>query len=221
MATPEGHGVNRRPIAARNLAITQVAAAWLAPRVAANAVSVAGLACGIGAGCALAATAATDAWFPWLGAALLIQIRLLCNLLDGMVAERAPQVSRLGALYNEVPDRITDAAALVGLGYAAGGDPALGWLAAIAATLTNYVRALGASLTGRQHFVGPFAKQQRMAVVTAVAVLGAVASDWIGQPLIAGLGAPALALAVIAAGSAYTAWRRLRLVACDLDRGPP
>jgi phosphatidylglycerophosphate synthase len=210
---------NRRPIAARNLATFQTFASWLAPRLSANAVSLLGLACGLGAGAALAATACAPGRAWWLVGAVLVQLRLLANLLDGMVAERAPQASRLGALYNEVPDRITDAAALVGLGYALGGDASLGWLAAILATLTNYVRALGASLTGRQHFVGPFAKQQRMAVVTLVALVGAVAPGWIGQPLVGGLAAPALALAVIAVGCALTAWRRLRLVAHDLDGG--
>jgi phosphatidylglycerophosphate synthase len=211
--------VNRRPIAARNLALVRALADWLAPRVSANAISVSSLVFGIGAGVMLAATAMAPARLCWLSGALLVQLRLLANMLDGMVAERAKGPSRHGALYNEVPDRLTDAAALVGLGYALGGDPTLGWIAALAATLTNYVRALGASLTGRQHYAGPMAKQQRMAVVTVVALAGALAPAWMAVPLVGGLAAPGLALGLIALGCGYTAWRRLRLVARDLDEG--
>jgi phosphatidylglycerophosphate synthase len=134
--------MNRRPITARNLMVARRAADWLAPRMSANAVSLMGLGFGLVAGLALALTSATSTWWLWLVGGFGVQARLACNLLDGMVAERAAQASRLGALYNEVPDRITDVAALVGLGYAAGGDPALGWLAAVLATLTNTVRGV-------------------------------------------------------------------------------
>lgn len=46
---------------------------------------------------------------------------------------------------NEFPDRIADTLPLVPLGYAAG-LPWLGWLAALLAALTAYVRVFGGAL---------------------------------------------------------------------------
>ena len=40
-----------------------------------------------------------------------------------MVAVASDRTSKLGELFNEVPDGLSDAATLVGLGYAAGGVP--------------------------------------------------------------------------------------------------
>ena len=51
---------------------------------------------------------------------LCVQLRLLCNLLDGMVAVEGGRSSPVGALYNEVPDRVADSLLLVALGYAVG-----------------------------------------------------------------------------------------------------
>lgn len=90
-------------------------------------------------------------------AAGCIQLRLLCNMLDGMVAIEGNMRSKTGDLYNEIPDRFADALILVGVGYAAQPLPhsiELGWLAASLAILTAYIRALGKSLgtqIGRAH----------------------------------------------------------------------
>ena len=107
-----------------------------------------------------------------LVAAVCVQLRLLCNLLDGMVAIEGGKQSAVGALYNEFPDRIADSLLLVALGYAAG-VPWLGWLAALLAALTAYVRATGGALGFAQDFRGPMAKPQRMAVLTIACVVGA------------------------------------------------
>jgi len=104
---------------------------------------------------------------PWnlLAGAACIQLRLLCNLLDGMVAIEGGRKSRVGALYNEVPDRVADSLFLVALGYTI--DVAwLGWLAALAAAVTAYIRVLGGTLGLAQDFRGPQAKPHRMAVMT-------------------------------------------------------
>jgi CDP-diacylglycerol--glycerol-3-phosphate 3-phosphatidyltransferase len=77
-----------------------------------------------------------------IGCAVAIQARLLCNLLDGMVAVEGGKKSPLGQLYNELPDRLADSVLIVALGYAID-LPSLGWLGALAAVLTAYVRALG------------------------------------------------------------------------------
>ena len=52
-----------------------------------------------------------------------IQLRLIANLLDGLVAVEGGKRTPTGELYNEAPDRIADTAVLVGAGYAVGGSP--------------------------------------------------------------------------------------------------
>jgi phosphatidylglycerophosphate synthase len=118
-----------------------------------------------------------------LGAAACVQLRLLCNLLDGMVAIEGKRQSATGALYNEIPDRIADSLLIVALGYAIG-DISIGWYGALAAALTAYIRVLGGALGLAQDFRGPLAKPHRMAVLTAGCVLGAIelrvaGSHWI------------------------------------------
>src|SRR5262249_23536590 len=141
---------------------------WLARRgVRANAISVAGMAAGVLAGVALALTSrVTLPALAWLTAAALGPAPPLADLLDGMVAIGSGRASRVGELFNEVPDRVSDAATLVGLGHAAGGLPWLGDLAAILALFVAYVRA-AAKVAGAPHdYCGPMAKQHRMFVVT-------------------------------------------------------
>jgi phosphatidylglycerophosphate synthase len=149
-----------------------------------------------------------------VAAAALIQLRLLANLMDGMVAIEGGRRTATGDLYNEIPDRLADVLVIVGAGYAvtwvAWGD-ALGWAAATAAVLTAYVRVLGGSLGVTQRFVGPMAKPHRMAVLT-VACLGSaveVSFGFSGKVL-------TIALCVIAAGSLVTFVRRTLLIAEEL-----
>src|SRR5262249_47264128 len=119
----------------------------------------------------------------FLAAALFIQLRLLANMLDGMVAIASGKISAVGELYNDIPDRISDAATLIGAGYAWGGDPALGYIAACCALFTAYVRIMGKAAGTPQHFRGPMAKQQRMFLMTLLAILAALLPEsW--QPLV-------------------------------------
>jgi len=210
---------DRRPIAARSWRVSQIAADWLVRRgVPANGVSLAGMVAGIAAGAALAATSYLDGplqRLAWLAAATLIVVRLLANMLDGMVAVGSGTSSAVGELYNEVPDRVSDSAALVGLGYASGGEPILGLLAALAAVFTAYVRSLGKAAGAGQDFVGPFAKQQRMAcVIGCAAYCGLAPAGWLPT-----FGLPTVILACIAIGSLFTALRRLRRIGRRLRRG--
>lgn len=155
---------DRRPIAARGAGWTRrLLRLLLATPITPNQISVLSV-----------AFAALGAWallhiaeWPWLGvvAALCIQLRLVCNLMDGLVAVEGGRGSKLGALYNEFPDRIADSLLIVAAGYAVW-QPWLGWAGALAAALTAYVRVSGGALGLAQDFRGPMAKQQRMAVLT-------------------------------------------------------
>src|SRR5262245_15629773 len=226
MAEAPYHPAERRPIAAGHWRLSQRVAAWLARRgVSPDAISLAGMGCGIAAGVVLAATAQAPAWerIAWLAGAALIQLRLLANLLDGMVAIESGRASPVGELYNEVPDRVSDTATLVGAGYAVGGDIVFGYLAACAALFTAYVRAMGKAAGAPQEYCGPMAKQQRMALLTFIALYcGLTPADW--QPIWdepAGRGLAAAGLLVIALGSLLTAIRRLARIAANLRRSKP
>ena len=97
----------------------------------------------------------------------------MANLLDGMVAIGRGVASPVGELFNEVPDRVSDTAVLVGLGVAAG-SVWLGLAAALAAMATAYVRTTARAAGAPSDFGGPMAKQHRMALVTALALWCAV-----------------------------------------------
>ena len=203
------HRADRRPIAARRLRTVEAVAGWLVSRCASpDAISLAGIAAALGAGLAFA-DAPSHASL-WMVGAILVQARLMANLLDGMVAIGRGIDSRLGELFNEVPDRVSDTAVLAGLGVAAG-CVALGLAAALAALATAYVRAIGKAAGQGSDFCGPGAKQHRMAVVTLVALWCLVAPA---------LAAPALraALWVILALATLTAARRLWRLARALGR---
>lgn len=150
-----------------------------------------------------------------LVAAAAIQLRLLCNMLDGMLAVEEGLKTRTGDVYNDLPDRVADVLILVGAGYSIrhlSGAATLGWAAAVAAVLTAYVRVLGGSLGVTQHFIGPMAKQHRMFTLTLAGILSA-AEAMSGLPP----RAMAVALAVIVAGSIVTAWRRAARVMRELE----
>nr|WP_271204987.1 CDP-alcohol phosphatidyltransferase family protein [Methylopila jiangsuensis] len=146
----------------------------------------------------------------WILAALCVQLRLVCNLLDGMVAIEGGRKSAVGALYNEFPDRVADTLFLVAAGYAAG-QPALGWAAALAAALTAYVRVFGGSVGLPQDFSGVMAKQRRMAALTAALVAQSV--EWAFADTRWSLG---IALGLILAGSLVTCVTRTLRIAKGL-----
>lgn len=172
--------------------------------------------CGLAAGGALAATwAVPGAARPfWLAGAVLVQLRLLANLLDGMVAIGRGVASPVGELFNEVPDRVSDTAVLIGLGIAAEGKVGLGLAAALAAMATAYVRTACRAAGAPSDFSGPMAKQQRMALVTALAMWCALSPrSW---QAFAGVPLSAAALWLILIGSLLTAVRRLGRAAAFL-----
>ena len=110
-----------------------------------------------------------------LGGAFFCQLRLLANMLDGMVAVEAGTGSPDGPIWNELPDRFADIFILVGAGYgvAATGmfDATLGWAAAVFAVMTAYVREVGKAAGAPADFSGPMAKPHRMFWMTMAALI--------------------------------------------------
>jgi phosphatidylglycerophosphate synthase len=145
--------------------------------VSPNQVSLFSVVCAL-VGAGLFLTEAVGSGSPWflIGAAICIQVRLLANMLDGLIAVEGGHQTKMGELYNEIPDRIADVLFLVSAGYAskhAAWAVALGWSASVLALGTAYVRALGARRGAAQDFCGPVAKQQRMFLLTVGCFLAA------------------------------------------------
>jgi phosphatidylglycerophosphate synthase len=208
--------IDRRPIATRNRKWAQNATAWLASRnFSPNAISIAGMCACIVAGIALGVTSITDYRILWLIAALGAQLRLTANMLDGMVAIASSRTSKTGELYNEVPDRISDAAVFIGAGFAWGGNVTLGYIATILAIFTAYVRAAGKIAGAPNEFCGPMAKQHRMLVVTLICVYAAITPrSW--QMIVLNdlrIGPMTLGLVVIVAGCVITVIHRVVRIA--------
>jgi len=210
---------NRRPLKSRGTKWAAALAGWLARAdIRPNQISIlsAVFAVFAGADFCLASTVNTRWRIVLLAdAAVCIQLRLLCNLLDGMVAIEGGFRTKVGEIYNEFPDRFADAIILVGAGYASPWlkwSVELGWAAALLAMLTAYTRALGVVAGAPQQFCGPMAKPHRMAVMTAASLLSIV-EVLLGRPL----RIIPLALMLIVAGCAATVVRRLLRIARELN----
>ena len=162
---------DRRPIATRDAKWAQRATAWLGSHnVSPNAISILGMLACLIAGIALATTSIVYHHLEWLIAAIGAQLRLTANMLDGMVALASGRASKVGELYNEIPDRVSDAAVFIGAGFAFGGNTTLGYAATILAIFTAYVRAAGKIAGAPNEFCGPMAKQHRMFVITLICI---------------------------------------------------
>jgi len=211
--------LTRRPIKARETNWAASSARWLARvglrpnQISVLSVVFAGLAAG-----SLALTPSSPAHWQiilYVAAAACIQLRLLCNLFDGMVAVEGGLKTKSGEIYNELPDRLSDALVLVGAGYAFPAQQwshSLGWAGAVLAVLTAYVRTLGAAAGAAQCFIGPMAKQQRMAIVTVASLASAI-----GLGLGRKIGFMSVALAIVVAGCLVTIVRRTRRIIQELE----
>lgn len=193
---------DRRPIASRETGWARGLTRALAKTsITPNQISIASMGFAALAGLALCFGATSDGWVRialLLLAALCCQLRLICNLLDGLVAVEAGKGSPDGAFWNEAPDRVSDILILVGIGYGIG-LAALGWAAGTLAVATAYVRELGRATTGENDFSGPMAKPHRMAVVTIAAILAAF---WYTTLILQ------IALWIVALGTVITIMRR-------------
>ncbi len=177
---------------------------------------------GILAGVALYSTDITsgrEQRLLWLAGAVGIQLRLLANMLDGMVAVASGKASPMGELYNELPDRVSDLAIIIGAGYAAGGSPTLGYLAACVAVITAYVRAVGKAAGASNLFLGPMAKPHRMFTLTVACLfIFALPHKWQPDWSDHHLGLISVALAIIILGGCITTYRRVAAIVRHLQR---
>ena len=206
----KGTAEARRPLASRSSGWAQYLATRLtASRVTPNQISVLSIAWAVLGGALLVWS---PGWPAFIAAAVCVQLRLLCNLLDGMVAIEGGKSTATGALFNEIPDRLADPLFLVPLGYAAG-HPWLGWLTGLLAVLTAYIRVLGGAFGQPQDFGGLLPKQRRMAVLTLALLIQAIEDALWGSRV--SLLAAAI---IIAVGSLVTCISRTIAIARRLER---
>ena len=163
----------RRPIASRDSGWAKSAAAMLARNgVTPNFISILSIVFAALSLLAFYLDARTGhLHILWMALAIVgVQGRLVMNLFDGMVAVEHNRKSPVGGIFNEVPDRVSDTLTLFGLIFLVRSMPYgsdMVYLAIALSITTAYIRTLGASLNVGHHFLGPMAKQHRMALVTA------------------------------------------------------
>lgn len=205
---------NRRPIAQRERWWAKALTRWLvAVGAPPNLISFSSMVFAALAGACFAAIALAtheiDRVLLCLGAALFCQLRLLANMLDGMVAVEAGKGGADGPVWNELPDRFADIAIFVGAGYGVAhlglADAALGWAAAVAAVMTAYVREVVRAAGAPADFSGPMAKPHRMFVMTMAALITMPEPLWNGSGEVLHV-----ALWVVLIGASFTALNRAR-----------
>jgi len=205
---------DRRPISARNSQYARQVSAFLVRLgVSPNTISVASMVFAVGAGLCLLATSSSlahPAW--WVLAPVLIILRLLANMFDGMVAIETGKTSVHGELFNEVPDRVSDVIIFACAGFAAGSSPHLGYVAAILALFVAYVRALGNHMGVSKLFSGPMAKSHRMFLLAALCFYNAFSPAILQLPSLLTWG-----LLLIILGCVITIVRRLHRIVIEMS----
>ncbi len=204
---------NRRPLKIRNQKFIQDGAKWLSQKdISPNQISIASIAFSALAGFILLLLPTGFNVWIW---SFLIVICLIgrgaCNIFDGLVAVEGGKLTPSGELFNDIPDRISDAMILVCAGYACG-IPVLGWFAALMAVLVAYVRTLARGVGAPSDFQGPMSKVNRM-IAIAVGVLITPAEALYADPGYA----IAIALVIVSAGCVLTMWKRARAACMYLE----
>lgn len=220
------HDSDRREIPQRSTRWAAKTADLLASaRLTPNQISIGSVLCAVAGAAALTGTAFTDdaalRTVLLVFAATCIPLRLLLNMLDGMLAVEKGMSSPVGDIYNELPDRIADVLFIGAAGLATAGlitagpfdiGVLTGFIAAVLAVLTAYIRSLGAALGTKNYFDGPLAKPHRMWLLM-LGTLASIAETWLpwqtGWILFITLG-------IIGLGSLFTCMRRLRRVSAVL-----
>lgn len=139
---------------------------------------------------------------------VLAALRLILNLLDGMVARATGSMHPMGEMWNELGDRLADVLFIGGLAFAPEVDARLVLAAVAAAVLSSYAgitsRAAGAS----RQYGGVMSKPGRMVVLGIAAPVTFVTGNWAWLTV---------AAIVILVGSLITLGQRLAAARAELE----
>jgi phosphatidylglycerophosphate synthase len=111
-------------------------------------------------------------------APLFCYLRLLFNMLDGMVALASGNASWRGEILNDLPDRVSDVLIFAGVAHSGWMNPIVGYWAAIFALLTAYVGMFGQAVGVQREFSGMMSKPWRMVTLHAGAWLTLACLWW-------------------------------------------
>lgn len=141
-------------------ALRSVVAFCVRKNVPPDAFTFGAMAVSLAAGFAFPLAEAQRAWLWVIPPCTLI--RLLFNLMDGLLARERGLADTWGEVKNEFGDRIEDALFFLGLGFSSYVDIRLATLALALILLVSYLGIFGKALTGKRVYVGVFAKGDRM-----------------------------------------------------------
>ena len=147
----------------------------------------------------------------WAVLPIVLLVRMALNAIDGLLARAAAQLTKLGALLNEIADQLADAALYLPFAYAPGLYPELVVLNVILASLAEFTGVAALAVGSPRGFAGPMGKSDR-AFAFAILALAVAA------------GAPALfgnsLLGIIACLLVWTIRNRIKL-ALAYSAAPP
>ena len=139
-------------------------------------ITAAGLACSVLAA-ALFQMAGQRRWL-FLVIPLLLLLRITLNALDGMVAQATGKARAFGEVLNEVTDRLSDVAILLGLAVSPLSSLLWGTPAVVAVLLSSYVGVLGKAVGAGRQYGGILGKADRMLYLG----VACIAAFFLGNP---------------------------------------
>lgn len=141
-----------------------------------DAITLAGLACSVGAAILFQA-AGQEPWL-FLVIPILLLLRITLNALDGMVAQATGKARPFGEVLNEVADRLSDAAILLGIAVSPLSSLAWGAPAVVLVLLSSYVGILGKAVGAGRQYGGLLGKADRMLYLGLASIL----ASFVGNP---------------------------------------
>lgn len=147
-------------------------------------------------------SAGTNRLWLWLVAPCVL-LRLLFNLMDGLVARETGMADAWGEAKNEFGDRIADILVFAGLLFSSYTDARLAGLVLALVLVVSYLGILGKALGGARVYGGLFGKGDRMILLALFSLYSLFRSD---------LQAYNLYLAVAALATTITIIQRLGII---------
>ena len=182
-----------------------------------DAITLAGLLCALAAA-ALFQRAEADRW-PFLAIPALLLLRIVCNALDGMVAQATGRARAFGEVWNELADRLSDVAILLGVALSSLSSLPWGVAACVAVLLASYVGVLGKAVGAGRQYGGILGKADRMLYLGLVCL----AAFFVGNPVLLARASVSVRLfdALLAAFAALAVLTAIQRVAAIHRALPP
>jgi CDP-diacylglycerol---glycerol-3-phosphate 3-phosphatidyltransferase len=135
-------------------------------------------------------------------------VRTACNALDGMVARGLSVSSPMGEVYNELLDRISDAAIFASVGISGLGNIENAFAATVCVLLNSYVGILAKAAGGKRIYAGIIGKADRMILIGLAGIISFFYFTYLTWDIF---------LWVILAGSVIAILQRLSIIRKDLN----